>query len=129
MNIDDFQAVMGKLDNQIAHLEGRIVSTEVVMQLRYKVFKATDIIVKKVEKIERREEKKMEQTPAPLSELEQTLYERFKAEKSIEIDNLDQREKGALGKLAARKLVEKNQDVPEVGQKKKKAVWKVKEGD
>lgn len=67
---------------------------------------------------------------ASLSELETKLYERFQTEKEIDLAHLDAREKGALGKLFSKKLIEKTQIEERItsrGGIKMKAVWKLKE--
>lgn len=46
-------------------------------------------------------------TTMELSELENNLYGRFKKEKAIEVNNLSDKEKGALGKLACKSFVVK----------------------
>lgn len=68
----------------------------------------------KVEEKKEEVKEKKEYPIPPLSELETNLLERFKTEKAIDIGNMNEKEKGALGKLAARGHIEKTKE-PIVG--------------
>ena len=62
----------------------------------------------------------------PLSELETSLLTRFQSLKELEPSQLNDKERGALGKLSARKLIEKV-SVPIEGSKKMRRLWRIVE--
>lgn len=67
-----------------------------------------------------------------LSELEKGLYQRFQSEKRIEVKSMNQKELGALGKLASRKLVHKSREPVYKGREGEKNIpmvsyWVLKE--
>jgi len=67
----------------------------------------------------------------PLSELESTLLERFRKEKVIYLDQMNEKERGALGKLASRQLVTREsvpvKDATVMSGVKIKRAWVLKE--